>query len=195
MSPGHPVQTVPLESQAPEPIGTGPKELEPKGLLPWAGSSPTPTRRDPTLDLVALRVRDARRRLVSACCAAAATRRDGHGGTETLHRGAQPSRGAARSADVSGGRRCLAGPARLRRPRAGTPHSTSSHSASGTHVAGWCRRAAQQQRPAETATGVPKPFTGIPSRLGSGAERRRVRWPPRPLWVSGSVTRWPGGRQ
>ncbi len=67
-----------------------------------------------------------------------------------------------------GGVRGVAGPARLRRSHAGIPSARSSHLMSGTHVAGRCRRAAQQRRRAETATGVRKPFAGVPSRLGSG---------------------------
>ena len=119
----------------------------------------------------------ARRRLVSACCAAAAQGRDGHGGAETLRRDAQPSR-VRRERRLVLGRgglvpvAAVAGPARLRRARAGILGVWVVGLWFLVHVAGWCRRGAQQRRTAETVRPAAWEVPGSPSRVWR--ERRPV---------------------
>ncbi len=101
-------------------------------------------------------------------------------------------------AGLPGPARGVAWPARLRLPRAGILRLVWSHSVSRTHVAGWCRRAAQQRRWAETAEGVRKPFVGVRRRLGWGGSADVCPGrcgPGRGVHSSACCSRWPVGRR
>ncbi len=63
--------------------------------------------------------------------------------------------------------RGVAEPARLRRPAASVRIALLSHSRFPQHVAGWCRRAAQQRRRAEPARGCRNPLAGCPAVSGA----------------------------